>query len=168
MTQFAVRQYDWQRSLQSFPASERGAAALAKVLHHVDRVLLAATHQRWSIPRAVAGLPVVSLITIGARSGERRTVPVIGVQDGEDVVVLASNWGRPTQPAWLYNLRANAAVELDFYGDHGTYVASEAAPGDEYDRLWRKAVSIYPGYDDYRARVGTRVIPIVVLTRRAI
>ncbi|MSR12993.1 MAG: nitroreductase family deazaflavin-dependent oxidoreductase [Gammaproteobacteria bacterium] len=162
MTQIAVRQHDWQRSFQSFPASPRGAAALAKVLHHVDRVLMAATRQHWSIPRAVVGLPVVGLSMVGARSSEHRKVPLIGIQDGDDIVVLAANWGRTTHPGWLFNVRANPEVELDFYGVHGRYHATEVALGEEHNRLWRKALSIYPGFENYRDRAGERGIPIIV------
>jgi deazaflavin-dependent oxidoreductase (nitroreductase family) len=163
MTHLAVRQHDWQRSFQTIAASEYGTATLSKVLHHVDRVLLAATRQCWSLPRAVAGLPVVRLATVGARSGERRTIPLIGVQDGNNIVVLASNWGRSHHPAWLYNLRAKPEAMVDFDGLSRVHYATEVLPGPEYDRLWRKAVSIYSGFDTYRERGGARQIPIVVL-----
>jgi deazaflavin-dependent oxidoreductase (nitroreductase family) len=164
MTLLAVRQYGWQRALQAIPASARGAAALSTVMHRVDGTLLALSAGRWSIPRLVAGLPVIRLTTRGARSGVVRTVPTIGIQDGATVALVASNWGRVRHPGWLHNLRADPCAEITVGHERRRFRAEEIEDPTEYERLWRKAVSIYNGYDYYRECCAGRRIPIVVLS----
>jgi deazaflavin-dependent oxidoreductase (nitroreductase family) len=54
----------------------------------------------------VSGLPVVMLTTTGAKTGRQRTRPVLGIPDGERLILVGSNFGRPHHPAWYHNLRA--------------------------------------------------------------
>ena len=44
---------------------------------------------------------------IGAKSGTKRTSPLLYVPDGEDVFIVASKGGFPKHPAWYHNLMAN-------------------------------------------------------------
>jgi len=67
-------------------------------LHHVDRGLLRLSGGRVSIPGALAGLPVIR-VTTGAKTGTERTVPLVGLRDGERWVLVASNWGRERHPS---------------------------------------------------------------------
>ena len=95
-------------------------------------------------------------------SGRPRVSPVYFTHDG-NVILIASQTGRPKHPAWFHNLQANPEVELWAGGGGGAYRAREAE-GDERDRLWRLATQLYPGYDDYqlRADAAGRRIPVVV------
>jgi F420H(2)-dependent quinone reductase len=105
------------------------------------------------------------LATVGAKSGEPRSIPLLFIRDGDRVVLIASMGGAPRHPAWLHNIRANPRVR--FLGPRGTtgdYLAREAE-GAERDRLWDEAVDYYAGYATYKVRAGTREIPIVVLER---
>ena len=45
---------------------------------------------------------------VGAKSGTRRTSPLLYVRDGDDLVVVASKGGFPKHPAWYHNLMANS------------------------------------------------------------
>lgn len=162
-----VRQYAWQRALQHVPASSLGALLFSKFLHYVDHGLMAISKDRWSVPSLVTGLPCVMLTSTGARSGLAKTVPVVGVPDGDDIVLIASNWGQSHHPAWYYNLKKDPAATLKFNGATRRYTAREVTEQREYDRLWDKAVRIYFGYGKYKARVGARHIPILVLTLQA-
>jgi hypothetical protein len=65
-----------------------------RVLHHIDRLVYRLTRDRHTLGSWVAGLPVVMLTTTGAKTGQQRTSPVIGVPNGDNLVVVASNWGR--------------------------------------------------------------------------
>jgi len=167
MAELTYRQYQWQRLMQHIPASTLGATVFSKILHYVDPPLMRISKDRLSIPSLLTGLPVVILTSTGAKSGQTRTKPVIGVPDGDNVVLVASNWGQRRNPAWYYNLRANPVAELEFGGHSGTYIAREVTEPDEYQRLWQKAAEVYIGFDKYQRRTGDRKIPIMMLVPQA-
>jgi hypothetical protein len=52
------------------------------------------------------------LTTTGAKTGQQRTFPVLGVPDGDNLVVIASNWGQRHYPAWYYNLRVHSTATV--------------------------------------------------------
>ncbi len=104
------------------------------------------------------------LSTTGAKSGKVRTVPVLGLPDGDRLVVIASSYGRGSRPpSWYHNLRANpeATATVEGIENHVTVYEAE---GDECDRLWEKGLEIYPGFSDYQQRVTGRSIPVMVLS----
>jgi deazaflavin-dependent oxidoreductase (nitroreductase family) len=107
----------------------------------------------------------VVLVTVrGARSGLERTVPLLYFSDGEDVILIASSYGRAKFPAWYYNLKANPDVTLEARGRSGAYVAHEAE-GDDRTRLFELAKLVYSGYNEYEQRTsGIRRIPVMRLT----
>jgi deazaflavin-dependent oxidoreductase (nitroreductase family) len=110
-----------------------------------------------------SGVPTVLLTHKGARSGKKRTTPLAYFTHEGNVILIASQTGRPKHPAWFHNLQASPEVELWAGGGGGAYRAREAE-GDERDRLWRLATQLYPGYEDYqlRANAAGRRIPVVV------
>jgi F420H(2)-dependent quinone reductase len=101
---------------------------------------------------------------VGAKSGTRRTSPLLYVEDGEDVVIVASKGGFPKHPAWFHNLMANPDTTVQIGAERRLVHARVATP-EERDRLWAMAVRAYSGYEDYRARTD-REIPLVVLEPR--
>jgi deazaflavin-dependent oxidoreductase (nitroreductase family) len=101
----------------------------------------------------------------GARSGVRRTSPLMYLEDGDAVVVMASKAGQPTHPAWFYNLRANPQTTVQI-GSAVRQVRARVANDDERDRLWAEFVAIYPGSEFYRRNAKGRKIPIVILDPR--
>ncbi|HJU97038.1 MAG TPA: nitroreductase family deazaflavin-dependent oxidoreductase [Jiangellaceae bacterium] len=133
-----------------------------RVLHHIDRLGYRLTRGRYTPSGWFTGLPVVILTTTGARTGQQRTSPVIGMPDAGNVVVIASNWGQRHAPAWYYNLRANPAAAVTVGGVVHRVRAREAI-GDERDRLWRRDLELYPGRAAYERRAANRRIPVVVL-----
>jgi F420H(2)-dependent quinone reductase len=102
---------------------------------------------------------------VGAKSGKRRTSPLLYVEDGEDVVVVASKGGFPKHPAWFHNLKANPETTVQIGAEHRKVRACVASP-DERERLWPMAVRGYRGYEDYQARSKGREIPLIILERR--
>jgi deazaflavin-dependent oxidoreductase (nitroreductase family) len=102
---------------------------------------------------------------VGAKSGTRRTSPLLYVEDGKDLVVVASKGGFPKHPAWFHNLKANPDTMVQVGSERRAVHARVAKPG-ERDRLWAKAVKAYHGYEDYAARSKGREIPLVVLEPR--
>ena len=103
------------------------------------------------------------LTTTGARTGERRTVPLGRLEVDGKTVVVASAMGAPKNPGWYHNIRHDPAVTVEVGTDK--FRAMAAIPdGDEYEKLWAHVVELAPGYGDYQART-TRRIPVVVLHR---
>jgi deazaflavin-dependent oxidoreductase (nitroreductase family) len=115
----------------------------------------------------MAGLPVVIVHAIGAKTGRKRPTPLLCIRDEEAperFAVVATNWGRGPHPAWYANLKANPRVTCEYSSRTGTYVAHEAS-GEEYERFWRYAIDVYRGFPKYRSRIGgKRNIPIMVMT----
>ena len=151
-----------QRVGERFAQSKPGSWFYINVAMRVDRLLLPLSRGRASIS---VGQQVGMLETVGAKSGERRRIPLLFIRDGDRVVLIASMGGAPRHPSWLHNIRANPRVKfLGPGGTTGDYVAREAE-GDERARLWDEAVDYYAGYAEYKVRAGKRQIPIVVLER---
>jgi deazaflavin-dependent oxidoreductase (nitroreductase family) len=108
--------------------------------------------------------PMLLLDHVGARSGVKRTSPLVYGRDGDDLVLVASKGGYPKNPAWLHNLRANPDTRVQV-GSQVRNVRARVAEGSERERLWKLMVGVYPGYDGYRKRTE-REIPVVVLEPR--
>ncbi len=125
--------------------------------------ILRFTNNRSSLTSFLSGIPVIVLTTIGAKSGSPRTVPLLGVIKGENVFLIASNWGQAHHPSWYYNLKANPEAQLSFGGKTGQYTAREATDA-ESEAYWEEAVDMYPGYAEYKKRIKTREIPMFVLS----
>ena len=149
-----------------FASSRVGAALFAPTLHLVDRFVFRISNGRAFATSALAGLPIVMLTSTGAKSGTRRTVPLVGIRDGDKVVLIASYYGSTRHPAWYYNLRAHPEATLSIDGQSRNYIA-RAATASEYDHYWGQAVSLYVGYAAYKSRTGGRSIPIMVLTPKS-
>lgn len=141
-----------------------GTRAGAWMIKHVFRPL-DYLYYRVSGGRALfigAVVPTLMLTTTGAKSGQPRTVPLIFMRDGRRIVLLASNYGGASHPAWYHNLRANPGCSVTLGGRVVAYTAREAA-GAERAELWRRAVSFYAGYSAYQTRAEGRQIPIMIL-----
>lgn len=153
-----------ERMVARFLVTRPGAWFGYYVLPHLDRPLLAASRGLVSMS---PGQPILLLITIGARTGQRRATPLLYLADGDRVIVIASNAGRDRHPGWYYNLRAHPFVTVYVRGRVGLYRAHEAQ-GEERALLWRRASDYFVGFALYEQRTA-RQIPVIVLTphRRA-
>lgn len=117
------------------------------------------------IGHRMVGSPSLLLHTTGRRSGQRRTSALIYARDGRDYVLVASNYAQERDPAWLLNIRANPAVEVQVARRRGPATARVVEADDpDYERLWAIADRGNRGrYTAYQAQI-TRRIPIVVVT----
>jgi F420H(2)-dependent quinone reductase len=102
---------------------------------------------------------------VGAKSGTKRTCPLLFIRDGENPVIIASKGGFPKHPAWYHNLMANPDTEIQL-GRERRAVHARLATARERERLWPEAVKVWPGYADYQARSKGREIPMIVLEAR--
>lgn len=153
----------WNSFIKRLAAASLSSRLLAHILHHIDRFMMRLSGGRTTLTRLLTGLPVVWLTTIGAKSGNLHTVPLLPITDQEKIILIASNWGSAHHPAWYYNLRANPRVTFSLNGHTVTYQAREATPY-ERERYWSRAVAIYPGWQAYRQRAQNRQIPIMILS----
>ena len=151
-----------QRILRSFAASGPGSWLFARVLHHIDRPIHRLTRGRHTFASLVSGIPVVMLTTTGAKSGQPRTVPVLGIPAGDGVAIVASNFGQYRHPGWYHNLRAHPDAEVVIDGARRRVRAVEAE-GDRRAEIWQAGLRVYPGFDQYERRASHRRISIFVL-----
>jgi F420H(2)-dependent quinone reductase len=114
--------------------------------------------------RIPGGPSMLLLDHLGAKSGVKRTSPLLYFEDGPNLVIVASKGGNPRHPAWFHNLRANPEATVQVGSDRRPVRARVATP-EERRRLWPRAVKAYGGYADYQRRTG-RQIPLVILEPR--
>lgn len=111
------------------------------------------------------GAPILLLDHVGARSGKRRTSPLMYYREGDLIAVAASKAGQPSHPAWFHNLAAHPDTTLQI-GPVVRRVRARVASDEERERLWPQFVAFYPGYEFYRRHAEGRTIPIVILEPR--
>ena len=116
---------------------------------------------RW---RLGAGLrkpvPICLLTTTGRTSGQPRTVPLCFLQDGDAIVLVASQGGLPRHPQWYLNLRARPEVEIEI-GPRRRRYSARVADAAERARWWPRLVDLYADFDSYQSWTD-REIPVVV------
>jgi F420H(2)-dependent quinone reductase len=92
--------------------------------------------------------PVLLLTTTGRKSGQKRTAPVVYLEDDGRLSVINTNAGNTRIPAWSRNLDANPEAEVEV-GRRKIAVRARPAAGEERAELWRKHNHQYAGFDDY-------------------
>jgi deazaflavin-dependent oxidoreductase (nitroreductase family) len=103
------------------------------------------------------------LTTTGRTTGKRHTVPLLYLQDGADLVVIASWGGRHTNPQWYENLLRDPRVQVQVRGQRWTATAVTAGAADRA-RLWPRVLTAYDGYQGYQSKTD-REIPVVILSK---
>lgn len=101
------------------------------------------------------GFPELLLATTGAKSGLPRVMPLIYVRDGEDFVVVGTNFGQRRHPDWTANLLSHADASIEV-GPEQLPVTGELVDQATWERLWPRFVAIYPGYAGYLTRCAPR------------
>jgi len=110
-------------------------------------------------------LPCLLLTTVGRRSGEKRTSPLVYGTVGDAYIIIGSKGGAETHPRWYLNLLANPAVEVQVGKDQFP-ARARVASGKERAQIWEQMVKIYPFYGEYQKKTK-REIPVVVLEKQA-
>jgi deazaflavin-dependent oxidoreductase (nitroreductase family) len=108
--------------------------------------------------------PILLLTTTGRKSGEKRTAPLLYLEDGERVIVVGSQGGMSKDPLWVRNLDASPDVEIEIGSRRRPMRARRGTP-DEKARYWPALCKMYPDYADYQART-LREIPVILLDPR--
>ena len=151
----------FQKMLHPFLMLQPISRFLSVALYRLDKVLFKLTKGKHTVTELV-GLPVIQLTTIGAKSGQPRTMPLVSLFDGEKIALIGSNFGGKHNPGWYYNLKANPKCTVEVNGSVSEYIARQAE-GAEREKYWDMAVSYYKGYEKYKIRAAHRVIPVIVL-----
>jgi deazaflavin-dependent oxidoreductase (nitroreductase family) len=151
-----------QRLTQKVTASRPGAWTAQRVLYPFDKVVFRSTKGRATVASLTAGLPVIMLTTTGAKSGEQRTMPLVGTPYGDDIAIIGSNYGQERTPGWVYNLEADPAATVT-YRDVAVDVIARQLDADEADRVFEAAAKNYAGYGHYRQRADHREIKVFAL-----
>jgi deazaflavin-dependent oxidoreductase (nitroreductase family) len=150
----------FQKLLHQFFMRRFVTAFFAPWIHLLDRAILKLTKGKYSASQ-ILGWNIIQLTTIGAKTNRPRTMPLVGLFEGEKIALIASSLGREHNPGWYYNLKRNPECEVRYRGRSKNYVARET-DGQEREKYWQLALTYYAGYDQYKARAG-RKIPVMVL-----
>ena len=110
------------------------------------------------------GRPVMLVTMKGAKTGRKRTVPLMYVPYKEGVIVVGSQGGAPKSPVWVNNIRANPEIEVQ-YRDKKMRLRAREVDDLEKAEVWPVCVQHYHEYDDYQRRTD-RNIPVFVCEPR--
>ena len=105
---------------------------------------------------------LILLYTTGRKTGKIRRHPIVHLPDGDDLIVIASKGGAPTNPHWFHNLRANPQVWVRRKSEVFEAEA-KILDDEEYGEMWRRITDWAPGFQEYQDRTE-RQIPLVRLT----
>jgi F420H(2)-dependent quinone reductase len=109
----------------------------------------------------VGAAPFILLTTQGCKTGRLRTTPVLYLQDGSDLIVVASFGGNDMHPAWYLNLKQSPEAEIVIRGERRR-VTSREITREEKKLIWPQLVKLYPQFDVYQQRTS-REIPLLRL-----
>lgn len=151
-----------QRLAQRTASTRPGAWALSKTLQPLDETTIRISGGRHTVSSLVAGVPVITLHSTGARSGRRRSNPLIGVPLEGTLAVIGTNYAQPSTPGWVYNLEADPRAEVTFRTRTAPVLARPADEG-ETEYAFGRGAGLYPGFDAYRDRISARPIRVFVL-----
>lgn len=145
------------RILMMHPVTE----FLAPRTKAIDEFFLKLTNGKHTLSEFV-GWNIVHVTTYGAKSGKEVKLILIAIAHDGKLALIASNFGRPHNPNWYYNLLKTPQCKIQLNGVDQVCVAREAE-GEERERFWQLAVDHYAGYEKYKERAAPRRIPVMLL-----
>jgi deazaflavin-dependent oxidoreductase (nitroreductase family) len=128
-----------------------------------DAALHALTRQRYGL-LDIAGLPNVTLLAKGRRSGVLRATRLLAVPTESGWLIAGSYFGDRRTPQWVFNLRATDTAEVIHRGRRTT-VSVVALEGEQRRQAWQALQSVWPNFALYESRTD-RAIPVFELDRR--
>ena len=133
----------------------RAAAPIDRLVHRMSG------GRRLAAQLLLPKTPTMMITTVGRKSGQRRTTPLLYVRDGGRFIVAGTNWGQRNDPDWALNLRANPTAWVQA-GTERRRVRARVAEDEEKRRLWPELDKIWPAYATYRKRSGRDVMVFVL------
>jgi deazaflavin-dependent oxidoreductase (nitroreductase family) len=135
------------------------STSLQNALTTIHTFIYASTNG--AIGGRIANCPVLLLTTKGRKTSKQRTIPLLYLADGDNVVLVASNGGATKHPAWYLNLQSNPEALIQVKGIKQR-VRAESGSAEEKKRLWPLITKMYSGYKRYQ-EITSRDIPVVIL-----
>lgn len=151
----------FQRLLHQIVSIRPLVPFFAKNMHRMDFYWLKLTGGKYTLSE-LAGWSIIQLTTLGAKTGQPRTMPLLAGIEDDKIALVASSFGREHNPGWYYNLKAHPECKVAYKGICLTYIAREVN-GDEYNKYWNLVASNYVGYEKYKKLAAHRHIPVMLL-----
>jgi deazaflavin-dependent oxidoreductase (nitroreductase family) len=165
-----MKTYRQSHPLRRLVRRSAGTRPMAKlyglIQQPLDRIVYRLTGGRATLSSWLSGIEISMLTTTGARTGRPRTLPVLALPDGEEVILIASNFGRTHHPSWYHNLRADPHATIATAGVTHDFVARELNGADR-ERSYARAEEIFPPFTQYPRWAGQRRIPVLKLQATA-
>lgn len=139
------------RVLQRLARSAAFRAVAPHVIGHLDKAARRLSRGRFMVSDLM--VPTMVLTTTGAKTGQRREVPLACLPDGDGFYVVGSNFGREHHPAWTYNLEAHPEAEV-WFGGRTVAVVARRLDDAEAAALWPDILHVWPSYDFYEHHSG--------------
>ncbi|MEB3983722.1 nitroreductase/quinone reductase family protein [Mycobacterium sp. 663a-19] len=153
----------YHRILTWFIRTRAGVWMVLHVVNPIDKRLM-----RWSngslnmtVGTGYADSSMLLRCT-GAQSGKTRDVPVFAFDHDGGWVLIASQGGLESNPAWYHNLKAHPRCALLVPHRGEVSCVAHEAEGEERERAWNAANTGYSGYAAYQQRTE-RPFPVMVL-----
>jgi deazaflavin-dependent oxidoreductase (nitroreductase family) len=108
--------------------------------------------------------PLVILHTVGAKSGKLREIPLVALLDADGMFIFASRAGSPNHPDWLFNLRANPEIAVEFGSEQFRARLTEL-PETERSAKLNAQIALMPPFGDYVTSAAPRLIPVLQIER---
>ena len=141
--------------VNSFSVTPVGRWLAKNLASRVDPFIYKVTGGRFTMTGPPT-IPMLSLTTIGRKSGKERTVQLGYAEDGEDVLIVASNFGGTNHPAWSYNLDANPKAKIRL-GPELKEVVARHLTDSEKAILWPKIADTIPQMHSYVKRTDRNI-----------
>lgn len=138
-----------------FSTTRLGSWLARTVSARLDPWLFTRTGGRWTSVGHPT-IPQITLATTGRTTGERREVQLAYLADGDDYVVVASNFGQAHHPGWMYNLEADPRAQV-FTGTEWVDVMAEQVAEDDKAALWPRLCEVVPQFDVYVTRTDRSI-----------
>lgn len=132
---------------------------LTKIITRTNIWLLQKSNGR--LGNSFLGRKVLLLHSIGFKSGQLRKTPLFYLSDGDTIILVASNGGTITDPAWLKNLKASPLTKVNINGQE-IAVNAHTAEEEEFQHYWPKVVEMFPVWEKIQGK-SVRNFPLVVL-----
>jgi deazaflavin-dependent oxidoreductase (nitroreductase family) len=148
-------------SFHKLPSGTRGGRSMPKILGKIMMPLMIRIHRHSH--DTFKGLDLLYLTTVGAKSGQRRTVPVARFDDGGSWIVVGSAGGATAHPGWYHNVAAHPDQVWAEVAGTQHRVDVEQLDGEARDRAWAQVTQRAPGFQGYTAKTD-RQLPVLRLT----
>ena len=145
----------YSRFVNWVSATPAGSWLVKHFVSKIDPVIFKATNGRFT-STGIPTLPMLTLTSVGRKSGKPRDTQLVYLEDGDDMLVVASAMGQAKHPDWRYNIEANPNVEIQL---RGKVIPATAAPltDEEKKRIWPAVKNAIPQMKTYEKRTTRNI-----------